>query len=318
MIGKDLKDLCVKLLKDKNVDYIIGYTRGTLPLKATPYFIKDEKEVDKLIFDFTCSNNLAAYLQKSKIKPQTSKLGIIAKGCDGRAVVQYIVEKQFKKEDVVIIGVPCEGVVDLKKVKEKVGGKEILGYKIEASKFVLEGRDFKLSFNKEEILDEICLFCKYPNPPVYDVFIGTPREVSKADKFELIAKLEKLSPDERWEHFEHEISKCIRCYACRNVCPVCYCEECVVDQSTPQWFGKSINISDTTFFHVVRILHVAGRCVSCGACSRACTVGVNLAPLGIRIEKEISDRFDYAVGLDLEAMPLISAYKEDDKQEFIM
>ena len=318
-IENQLRETVKKLFQDEKVDLVIGYTKGTLPLCSTPVFITDEKDADNLIFDATCSNNLAKYLTKNR-RPKTddrSKIGIVAKGCDGRSIVQHIVENQIKREEVVVIGVPCEGVIDIKKLEEKIEGKEILKYRAEGEKIIVEGKGFKASLNKQDILCDSCLMCKYPNPPVYDIFVGEPVSVSENRK-PITDNLESLSPDERWTFFEKEISKCIRCYACRNACPLCYCEECFVDQSSPQWFGKSPDISDTMIFHILRTLHTAGRCVSCGACTRSCPTGVNLAPLGIRMEKEIKDRFGYTVGLDTEATPPMADWNEEDKQEFIM
>lgn len=318
-VEKQLRETIKKLLKEKKVGLVIGYSKGTLPLCSTPVFITNEKDAIHLIFDITCGNNLAKYLVKKRtpITDNRTPIGIIAKGCDGRSIVQHIVESQIEREEVVIIAVPCEGVIDIRRLEEKIKGKEILKYKIEGEKIILEGKDFKTTLNKQDVLSDSCLMCKYPNPPMYDIFIGETISVAE-NREPKTDNLESLSSDERWAYFEKEISKCIRCYACRNACPLCYCEECFVDQSNPQWFGKSADLSDTMIFHIIRTMHVAGRCVRCGACSRACPTGVNLAPLGMRIEKEIKDRFGYTAGLDIETTPPMTAYDENDKQEFIM
>jgi len=321
-LENELKECARKLLTEKKVDLIIGYKKGALPLRSTPCFIREEKDVDSLIFDFTCSNNLATYLQKSKLAehrtPNTEnhgKIGIIAKACDARAIVQLIVEKQVKKEDITLIGIACTGILDLKKVSDGLDGKEILNYKLQNGEVLFQGKDFKKPLKLSDILCDVCKTCLNPDPSVYDSFIGEP--ISGA-KTEIVDKLEGLSPDERWEYFEREISKCIRCYACRNACPLCYCEECVVDRTNPQWFGKSTEFSDTFTFHITRMLDTAGRCVGCGACIRACPTHVDLAPLGIKIEKEIKERFGYTAGLSLDVIPPMATFDEDDKQEFIM
>ncbi|MBI4722387.1 MAG: hypothetical protein HY769_05225 [Candidatus Stahlbacteria bacterium] len=161
---KELQNISQKLLQEKKVEFIIGYAKGTLPLCSTPIVITNDKECGNLIFDLTCGNNLATYLVKHR-KPITDNckpIGVVAKGCDGRSIVQYIVEGQIKRENVVIIGVPCKGVVDFKKVREKIGEREILDYRIAGDKILLEGKDLHISLSTQEILDDGCLFCKYP------------------------------------------------------------------------------------------------------------------------------------------------------------
>ena len=320
-INQELRENIKKLLKDKKVDLVIGYGRGTLPLTSTPIFVDDEKDADKLIFDLTCQNNLATYLtkDKKKIPKNHNKIGIIAKGCDGRSIVLYIAEKQIKREDVFIIGVPCQGVIDKRKLKNKLGDKEFLKYKVDNKEVIVQGKDFTQTLQKQDILADSCLCCKYPNPPDYDIFIGKPaKEISKTDEFEIVDEFEKMLSDERWEYMKNEFSKCIRCYACRNVCPSCYCNECFVDQNNPQWFGKSPDFSDTMIFHLIRVLHIAGRCVDCGACVSACPLGINLRILNKKVEKEVRERFNDIAGLSIENKPAMSIFDENDKQEFIL
>ncbi len=320
-INQELRENVKKLLKDKRVDLVIGYAKGTLPLTSTPIFVSSEEEVDNLIFDLTCQNNLATYLTKDKrrLPKNHQKLGIVAKGCDGRSIVLYVVEKQIKREDVLIIGVPCQGVIDRKKLKQKLGDKEVLEYQIDNDDIIVQGRDFTLTLPRQDILADSCISCKYPNPPEYDMFIGELRkDVNKVDEFAIVDDFEKMSSDERWNYIEKEFSKCIRCYACRNVCPSCYCNECFVDQNDPQWFGKGIAFSDTMIFHIIRVLHTAGRCVDCGACVRACPVGINLRILNKKVEKEIKERFNYTAGVSIDEKPAMATFDENEKQEFIM
>ncbi len=321
MIVKELQGKIKQLFDDKKVDLVIGWEKGSLPMSSSPLFINNPEDINKLIFDETCQNNLAVYLTKDKrrLSKDNKKIGIVVKGCDARSLVLYCVEQQVKRENIVIVGVPCNGVIDKKKVLEKTDNREVLEYRCDGNKVFVKGRDFELSINKIEVLSDSCLSCTYPDAPEFDEFIGTPRSEDKTkDEFKNVNDFEKLSLDKRWATINKEYSKCVRCYACRNVCPSCYCNTCFVDQNDPQWIGKSPEITDTIIFHLIRNLHVAGRCVECGACARACPEGIDLLLLNKKITKEIRERFDYTAGIDINEKPAMAAYCENEKQDFIM
>jgi formate dehydrogenase subunit beta len=308
-----IRDAAAKLLDEKKVDLVVGFEKGTLPLHSTPCFVRSAADANKLIWNSSCENNLAKYLQKRK-----EKVGIVAKGCDVRAIIGLIKEGQVDREKVFIIGVPCNGMIDNRKIEDKLGGKEILEAEEKDGTLILKGRDFSETVNKEEFLYHSCKTCTHRNPVMYDILIGDKVEENQGiDVYEEVKQFEAKSADERWQGFTDEMSKCIRCYACRNSCPFCYCQECFVDSSQPRWIGKTTDLSDTAIFHVVRAFHTAGRCVDCGACERACPIGINLGMLTKKIEKDIKELFHYEAGASLEDLPPLATFKPDDPQEFI-
>jgi len=171
---------------------------------------------------------------------------------------------------------------------------------------------------KGDFFPDNCKTCTHRNPVVYDILIGDKVEEQKdVDEFEKIKEFEAKPFDERWNYFTQEIKRCIRCYACRNACPLCFCKECCVDSSQPQWFGKSIELTDTQVFHVMRSFHTTGRCVDCGACMRACPMDIDLRFLNKKIEKDVRELFSFEAGTDLEEPPPLTTFKTEDPEEFI-
>jgi len=311
-----LRDTARELLVAGKVDVVIGYERGTLPLRTTPCFVRDPEQVDRLVWDLTCGNNLATYLQHV-----TDKVGIVAKGCDARSIVAKIVERQIPREDVVVIGIPCQGVIDRHAIESQLGGREVLEADIADGQITLRGTGFDETLYLREVLSDDCVACRHKRPPLYDVLVGDSEDdgdmAEGNAEYPTLEDLESWSDERRWAYFQSEFSRCIRCYACREACPVCYCSQCFVDQTQPSWFGKSDDPADVIAFHLVRLYHVAGRCLDCGSCARACPMHIDLRTLGRKLEKDVRELYDYETGMEVEASPLLGTYRPDDPQGFI-
>jgi len=312
-VSQEIREVAEKLLEEDRVDLVIGFEDGSLPLRVTPCFVRSREEAKRLVWNSFCENNLATYLPKKK-----GRIGIVAKGCDSRSIVGFLKERQIERENLVIIGVPCEGMIDRKKVEDKLKGREILTTEETPEEIIVKGEGYEEKIQKGEVLPENCRACTHRNPVLYDVLIGeTLEEQQGIDEFERIKDFEGKSTEDRWAYFSQETEKCIRCYACRNACPICYCEACCVDSSEPQWFGQSVERTDTQIFHIVRTFHTTGRCVDCGACVRACPMDVDLRFLNKKIDKDVRELFSFEAGTDPEEPPPLTTYKQDDPEEFV-
>jgi len=272
-----LRKRAKELLANKEVAMVLGYRAGKRPGRATPAFVTRPEDADILIFDDRCGMNLAAYLPRVKHR---GRIAVVAKGCDSRSIVTLLKERQVDRSQFFILGVGCEGVKE-------------------------NGR-----------LSDSCTTCAYPNPVICDEMVGE-KVAEREPAPDPLADFEKLSSDQRWQVLMDDVSRCIRCYACRQVCPNCYCPTCFVDANSPQWVGKTTAGSDNMMFHLMRAMHMAGRCVECGACSRGCPMGIDLMKFNRKVARVVRERFGAVAGLDPDQPPALAAFDPNDKQEFI-
>lgn len=334
-VKKEIHRIAKELLSEKKVDILIGYEKATVPLKSRPYFIYTEDVTDenidevvgKLEWDSFCTNNLAAFLQKhfenvpnrrKKREEPYPTIGVVTKGCDMRSIVALMKERQVVRENLVLIGVPCPGMIDRRKVEADVG-EEIREY-FETGDETLKvtGRSGKeYTFAKADVMQAACAECRFPVPEKTDYMIEGDAKEPGDGGFDRITEFEKLSSEERWQYFRDELSRCIRCNACRQACPTCWCKECFAEHTDLKWIGVGNEMTDAMVFQIIRIFHQAGRCVECDACHNACPMGIDLRTFTKKMVKDVEEIFNYLPSFETESLPPLATFSEQDTDFFI-
>ncbi len=291
---KELQELARTLLADGEVELVIGWEEGRRG--ARPAFITSPDDADRLIFDARCVHNLATYL--SPRRPQVTRLGklaLVVKGCDVKAVAGLLREEQLSSDRLVLIGVRCGGVFEEPALKDPAQP-------------------------TSETVAPRCYGCDNREPARVAYLLGEPQPEPPMPATTIddrVAMLDALSPDERWQFWTDQFSKCVRCYACRQVCPLCVCEQCIADKTMPQWIETASHPRGNLAWNLIRALHLAGRCVGCGECERFCPVDIPLSLLNRKVQQIVEERFDYVVSDDPERPAPIGDYRPDDQEEFI-
>ncbi len=291
-IQSEMRATAKQLLESGEATVVIGWEKGTMPYNSTPVMIRSAADVDKLIWDEYCQQNLSTYL--IDFIYTEDKVAIFAKGCDTRAYNRLIQDKRISADKCIVIGVPCSG---MKSAKEAA----------------------KLPEGAEVPMSKACKECRYPNPVVFDRKIGqdvTPWCTEK--DFSDVEAIEAMDQDAKAAFWKEQYTKCIRCYACRNICPACNCTNCIFDQSASGWQSKDINASENQFYGVTRAFHVAGRCIECGQCEMVCPSDVPIMLMNKKFIKDIDTLFGaYEAGLETEGPVPLSHYEVSDPEEFM-
>jgi len=143
-----------------------------------------------------------------------------------------------------------------------------------------------------------------------------PASLSAADR-EKLDQLMALSREERRAFWEQELQRCIKCYACRSSCPMCYCGSCTMDCNRPQWVPVASHEMGNLEYHTVRAMHLAGRCVECGECGRACPVGIPIHLLTCYAEESVRRQFGQPAGTSATLNYALGTFRPDDQETFI-
>ena len=303
------------LLQDGTVDRVLGWKIGEFKYDLTPAVFKSAEDIDSnFVYNtFSCAN-LSKYLIKETRK-DGGKILIFVKPCDSYSLQQLIKEHRVNREKLYIIGIECFGKTDIEKVKDR-GLNAICDITEDETSITVEtAYGEKEKIMKYEVMAERCLSCKSKKIVIFDELIGENGEVVEdCNRFDMVARLEAMTPDERFEFWQNELSRCIRCNACRNVCPACTCEKCVFDNDESGVAQKAAQTSfEESNFHIIRAFHVAGRCTDCGECTRVCPQHIPLHLLNRKFIKDANELYgEYQAGEDADSRYPMVDFTFDD------
>jgi formate dehydrogenase (coenzyme F420) beta subunit len=272
-----LRQHCRRLLEHGEAAVVIGYGQDRPGREPHPVFITRPDDAGRLVWNDRCLVNLTAYLKRKEIRA-LGKPAIVVKACDERALVVLQKESQIERAGIVVIGMACPGM--------------------DAPR---------------------CRSCTCRVPRWADVTIGEPPQ-SEAPARTRYAELEAFmqrTPAERMAFWRAEFARCTKCYACRQACPLCYCERCVVDKNRPTVIDTSATLKGNFAWHITRAFHLAGRCVGCDQCVRACPAGIDLHLLNLSLAKAAEEEFGFRPGDDPQQEPIVGAYSPADREDFI-
>ncbi len=303
-----------ELLANGIVDRVLGWRQGEFVYDAIPAVFMSAEELEKdLVFGDYCGANLSKYLIEQTRKSE-KKVLVFLKPCDTYSFNQLLTEHRFDREKVFAIALPCEGMLDVSKTINAADG--IVNINVDYENVTISTLyDGDIVIPRSEILAERCVNCKSKIPVALDEIIGYENdEVTECNRFDSVSNLEAMTPDERFAFWQNELSRCIRCNACRDVCPACTCEKCVFDNPNSGVESKAPSDDfEEKNFHIIRAFHVAGRCTDCGECSRVCPQHIPLHLLNRKLIKDMNEMWgEYTAGKAVGSRaPLVSFDYED-------
>lgn len=280
-----------ELLAGGEYGCVIGYEVGPRG-RTRPAFVYDADDVGRLTWNPNCTHNLTTYIadkvslsgarmavhRKEPPKP----VAVVVKPCDARTVNVMLAENRFPRDKVHLIGVVCEGVRD-----------------------------------KDGRLQARCAACEERTPVVYDTLIGEPPSAvhrPPSPVAESVAALEAASPAERMDYWLAQFDRCIRCYACRQACPLCDCPTCLFERDDSLWVGLGIGLNEKRTFHLGRAYHLAGRCVGCNQCEEACPMDIPISLLNQKLAQEIERAFGHRAGQAAVPSPVVTVLSGEYKE----
>ncbi len=300
-----------EILDSGKADRVIGWKKGDFYYDVSPAtFTKDN--LDGFVYNSFCGANLSKYLVGECKKE--GKIAIFLKPCDSYSFNQLVTEHRIDRDRIWVVAIECQGKLDVNKLYAKgIDGITDIEEDGDTLKIKTIYGDETVARGEAMLLK--CTTCKSKVHAVSDESIILNEMKDHADdRFKAVEELEAMTAEERYAFWKKELSKCIRCNACRNVCPACTCTSCVFDNNKSGIAGKAN--SDTfeeKLFHIIRSYHVAGRCTDCGECTRVCPQNIPLHLINRKYIKDINVNYgEYQAGAEVNAHNPLVAYKTDD------
>ena len=315
---QELINRAKELLADGTVARVLGWKAGDLPYNPEPAYFETEESLKDFVYNGFCGANLSKYMiEASKLEGKTL---VCLKPCDTYSFNQLIKEHRVDREKAYIIGVGCKGKLDIERIRkqgikgiESISGAEITD---EAETLTIQTIYGEKTCAYKDAMLERCHVCKGKEHKIYDELIGESKDTKDADRFAEVEKIEAMSPEEKFAFFQSQLSKCIRCNACRDICPACSCEQCIFDKPDTPVAGKAhADEVEEQMYHIIRAFHVAGRCTGCGECARVCPQGIHLELLNMKFMKDINSFFgQYQAGADSKTPAPQVSFKQNDPE----
>ncbi len=280
-----------ELLTGGRADVVLGYGAGSLPDRTVPILVEEAADCERFEWGHSCRNNLSAWIRSAL--DGHDRVALVVKTCDLGAVSGLIREGQVRRDQLRLIGVQCPGVKDNGELAAK------------------------------------CLACTGDPHPICDLVVTVDgvhescQDPSEAAleipdaRDEQIARLEALPHDERWAFWQRQFARCLRCYACRAACPMCYCSSCISEKHRPQWVPTSIDSRGNSSWNIIRAVHLAGRCSGCDECARVCPADIRLDLINRKLSLEVEHQYG-KVGLDPNEKSALVDFRMEDAEEFIL
>jgi coenzyme F420-reducing hydrogenase delta subunit/ferredoxin len=296
-----IQAIAKQLLAGGEVATVIGYEIGPRG-RTRPAFIKHSDEVERLVWNQECTHNLTTYLpaklKRAKQNNQENegpfdRVALVVKPCDSLTINVLTAENQIARDKVHVIGISCDGIL------EGAGFENFNN-----------GQNFPLDFQVR------CQNCQITKPVVYDTLIGEvseKRELLKGESHISLQEVLDLTTEERMDFWLSQFDRCIRCYACRQVCPQCNCPTCLYERDDSLWVGMGTGLLEKRAFHLGRAYHLAGRCIGCNECERVCPVGIPISLLNQVLSQEMEKIFSHRSGYSVEPSPIISMLSGEER-----
>jgi coenzyme F420-reducing hydrogenase delta subunit/ferredoxin len=273
-----------QLLESGDVACVIGYELGPRA-RTRPTFVYSPEEVERLVWNEDVTNNLTHYIplkfRRSPLGPKEPQkpVAVVVKPCDCKAINVQLAENHYTRDQIHIIGVTCNGVR-----------------------------------SADGSLQTRCTACQTRTPIVYDSLIGEAPVVESQTCPPKQDPVMDLAPAERMEFWLSQFDRCIRCYACRQSCPLCNCPTCLYERDDSTWVGMGIELNEKRTFHLGRAYHHAGRCIGCNECERACPMEIPISLLNHQIAAEIERTFGFRAGEQIAPSPIVTALPGEYKE----